>query len=46
MQNTNTQNIPVRSVDIEITPAYYDRYLKEKFPNEYIDPHEAFSIMH
>ena len=37
------KNIPVRSVDIEITPAYYDRYLKEKFPNEYIDPHEAFS---
>lgn len=31
MQNTNTQNIPVRSVDIEITPAYYDRYLKENF---------------
>ena len=30
------KNIPVRSVDIEITPAYYDRYLKEKFPNEYI----------
>ena len=37
------KNIPVRSVDIEITPAYYDRYLKEKFPNEYINPHEAFS---
>lgn len=37
------KNIPIRSIDIEITPAYYDRYLKEKFPNEYIDPHEAFS---
>ena len=36
------KNIPIRSVDIEITPAYYDRYLKEKFPDEYIDPHEAF----
>ena len=35
------KNIPVRSVDIELTPAYYDRYLKEKFPNEYIDPHET-----
>lgn len=37
------KNIPVRSIDIEITPAYYDRYLKERFPNEYIDPHEAFN---
>lgn len=37
------RNIPVRSVDIEITQAYYGRYLKEKFPNEHIDPHEAFS---
>lgn len=37
------KNIPIRSIDIEITPAYYDKYLKEQYPNEYIDPHEAFS---
>lgn len=37
------KNIPIRSIDIEITPAYYDKYLKEKYPTEYIDPHEAFS---
>lgn len=37
------KNIPIRSIDIEITPAYYDKYLKEKFPDEYIDPHEAFA---
>ncbi|MDD3795710.1 MAG: AraC family transcriptional regulator [Lachnospiraceae bacterium] len=36
------KNIPIRSIDIEITPAYYDKHLKEKFPSEYIDPHEAF----
>ena len=37
------KNIPIRSIDIEITPAYYDRYLKEIYPAECIDPHEAFS---
>lgn len=37
------RNIPIRSIDIEITPAYYDKYLKEIYPTEYIDPHEAFS---
>ncbi len=37
------KNTPVRSVDIEITPSYYEHYLKAKFPNEYINPHEAFS---
>ena len=36
------KNIPIRSIDIEITPAYYDKYLKEKYPTEYIDPHAAF----
>jgi len=37
------KNIPIRSIDIEITPAYYDKYLKGQYPTEYIDPHEAFS---
>ena len=37
------KNIPIRSIDVEITPAYYDKYLKEKFPDEYIDPHNAFA---
>ena len=36
------KNNPIRSIDIEITPAYYDKYLKGKYPAEYIDPHEAF----
>nr|WP_295281343.1 AraC family transcriptional regulator [uncultured Blautia sp.] len=36
------QNIPVRTIEIEIMPAYYKQYLQESFPAEYIDPHEAF----
>ncbi|MGL6197513.1 MAG: helix-turn-helix domain-containing protein [Lachnospiraceae bacterium] len=36
------KNIPIRSIDIEITSAYYDSYLKKSFPNEYIDPYKAF----
>ncbi|PWJ49417.1 helix-turn-helix domain-containing protein [Faecalicatena contorta] len=36
------KNIPIRTIDIEIRPAYYEKYLQETFPNEYVDPHEAF----
>ena len=36
------KNIPIRTIDIEIMPAYYEQYLHETFPNEYIDPREAF----
>lgn len=36
------KNIPIRTIEIEIMPAYYEKYLQESFPNEYVDPHEAF----
>ncbi len=36
------KNIPIRSIGIEIMPAYYEKYLKEIYPNEYISPHDAF----
>lgn len=36
------QNIPVRSIGIEITPAYYEDYLKKQYPEEYRNPIEAF----
>ncbi len=36
------KNIPIRTIDIEIMPAYYEKYLQETFPNEYVDPCEAF----
>lgn len=36
------KNIPVRTIDIEIMPAYYEKYLKEAYPSVYTDPHEAF----
>lgn len=36
------KNIPIRTIDIEIMPAYYEQYLKETFPSVYTDPHEAF----
>lgn len=37
------KNIPVRSVGIEVFPAYYEKYLRERYPDDYIPPHEAFS---
>ena len=36
------KNIPIRTIEIEIMPAYYEKYLQESFPNEYVAPHEAF----
>ena len=36
------KNIPIRTIDIEIMPAYYEEYLKEAYPSVYTDPHEAF----
>ena len=36
------KKIPIRSVGIEITPAYYENYLKKRFPNEYTHPLSAF----
>lgn len=39
------KNIPVVSVGIEIAPAYYEDYLKKAYPNEYINPVEAFRFV-
>lgn len=39
------KKIPVRSVGIEIMPSYYEKYLKEQYPGEYTDPHEAFAAV-
>ena len=36
------KNIPVRSIGIEITPAYYEDYLKKQYPEVYRNPVEAF----
>lgn len=36
------KNIPIRTIEIEIMPTYYEKYLKEIFPDTYIDPREAF----
>lgn len=36
------RNIPIRTVGIEIMPAYYNKYLKAEYPNEYVAPNEAF----
>ena len=27
---------------IEVFPAYYEKYLKESYPDDYLSPHEAF----
>lgn len=34
--------VPIRTISIEIMPQYYEKYLKEAFPDEYINPYEAF----
>ena len=36
------KNIPIRSIGIEIMPAYYEDYLKRQYPEEYRNPVEAF----
>lgn len=36
------KNIPIRTIDLEITPAYYNKYLLEAFPDDYVEPREAF----
>lgn len=36
------KNIPIRSVGIEIAPAYYEDYLKKLYPEAQINPVDAF----
>lgn len=36
------KNIPIRSIGIEIAPAYYQDYLKELYPDAQINPIDAF----
>lgn len=36
------KDIPIRSVSVSIMPDFYDRYLRDKFEGEYIDPQGAF----
>ena len=39
------KNIPIRSVGIEVFPAYYEKYLRESYPDDYLPPHDAFSCV-
>ena len=36
------KNIPIVSVGIEVTPAYYEAWMKERYPDDYVHPLEAF----
>lgn len=36
------KKIPIKSIGIEILPAYYEEYLKDHYPGEYQSPFEAF----
>lgn len=36
------KNIPIVSIGIEVTPAYYETWLKQQYPDEYVHPLEAF----
>lgn len=37
------KKIPIRSIGIEIMPAYYEDYLQKQYPGEYANPLEAFA---
>lgn len=39
------KNVPIRSIGIEIDPAYYEEQLKKQYPGEYEDPREAFRLV-
>lgn len=39
------KNIPITSIGIEITPAWYEDYLKKQYPGEYVNPMEAFQFV-
>lgn len=36
------KNIPIVSIGIEVTPTYYETWMKERYPEEYVHPFEAF----
>lgn len=36
------KNIPICSIGIEIMPAYYEKHLKNQYPDEYTNPQDAF----
>lgn len=36
------KKIPIISIGIEVTPAYYETWLRQRYPNEYVHPLEAF----
>ncbi|WP_042338381.1 helix-turn-helix domain-containing protein [Desulfosporosinus youngiae] len=36
------RKIPIRSTGIEIMPAYYQDYLEQQYPGEYVNPRDAF----
>ncbi|MBE6033574.1 MAG: helix-turn-helix transcriptional regulator [Clostridiales bacterium] len=39
------KKIPIRSIGIEIMPAYYSDYLKKQYPGECTNPQEAFAAV-
>ena len=41
-QSMMHKNIPIRSVGIEVFPAYYEKYLRESYPNDYVPPQKAY----
>lgn len=36
------KGIPIRSIGVGISPAYYEEYLKKQYPKEYSNPYSAF----
>lgn len=36
------KNVPITAIGIEVTPAYYETWMKRQYPDEYVHPLEAF----
>lgn len=36
------KKIPITSIGIEVTPAYYESWMRQQYPDEYVHPMEAF----
>lgn len=39
------KDIPIVSIGIEVTPAYYETWMREQYPDEYVHPLEAFQTV-
>lgn len=39
------KDVPIVSIGIEVTPAYYETWMRRQYPDEYVHPLEAFQAV-